>query len=62
LVGVDGGSCGGELVDKRAVKLVAGEAKGGLGKAPAGKNGGSTGENDIGRFNGTELIETGAKA
>ena len=62
LVGVEGGSCGGELVDKKAVKLVAREAKGGLGKVTAGKNGGSTGENDIGRFNGAELIETGAKA
>ncbi len=62
LVGVESGSCGGELVDKKAIKLVAREAEGGLGKAPAGKNGGSTGENDIGRFNGAELIETGAKA
>jgi hypothetical protein len=56
------GSCGGELVDKKAIKLVAREAEGGFGKAPAGKNGGSTGEDDIGRFYSTELIETGAKA
>ena len=62
LVGVEGGSCGGELVDKKAIKLVAREAKGGLGKAPARKNGGSARENDIGRFYSTELIETGAKA
>ncbi len=62
LVGVKSGSCGGELFDEEAVKLVAREAKGGLGKAPAGKNGRSAGVNDIGRFNGTELIETGAKA
>ena len=62
LVGVEGGSCGGELVDKKAIKLVAREAKGGLGKATAGKNGGSARENDIGRFYSTELIETGAKA
>jgi hypothetical protein len=55
------GSCGGELVDKKAIKLVAREAEGGLGKAAARKNGGSAGENDIGRFHGTELIETGAK-
>jgi hypothetical protein len=62
LVGVEGGSCGGELVDKEAIKLVAGEAEGGLGKAPARKDGEAAGENDIGRFNGTELIETGTKA
>ena len=62
MVGLKGGSCGGELVDKEAIKLVAGEAEGGLGKAPAGKNGGSAGENDIGRFHSAELIETGAKA
>jgi len=62
LVGVEGGSCGGELVDKKAIKLVAREAEGGLGKATARKNGGAAGENDIGRFHGTELIETGAKA
>ncbi len=62
MVGVESGSCGGELFDEEAVKLVAREAKGGLGKATARKNGGSAGENDIGRFNGTELIETGAKA
>ena len=62
LVGVEGGSCGGELVDKKAIKLVAGEAEGGLGKAPARKDGGSAGENDIGRFHSAELIETGAKA
>jgi len=52
LVGVETGSCGGELVDKEAVKLVAGEAKGGLGKAPARKDGGPARENDIGRFDG----------
>ena len=62
LVGVEGGSCGGELFDEEAVKLVAGEAKGGLGKAAARKNGGSAGENNIGRLHGAELIETGAKA
>ena len=62
LVGVEGGSCGGKLFDKEAIKLVAGEAEGGLGKATAGKDGGSTGENDIGRFYSAELIETGAKA
>jgi hypothetical protein len=62
LVGVESGSCGGELFDEEAVKLVAREAKGGLGKAAARKDGGSTGENDIGRFYSTELIETGAKA
>jgi hypothetical protein len=62
LVGVEGGSCGGELVDKETIKLVAGEAESGLGKAPARKDGGSAGENDIGRFYSTELIETGAKA
>ena len=62
LVGVESGSCGGELFDEEEVKLVAREAKGGLGKATARKNGGSAGENDIGGFNGTELIETGAKA
>ena len=62
LVGMETGSCGGELVDKKAIKLVAREAKGGLGKATAGKNGGSARENDIGRFYSTELIETGAKA
>jgi hypothetical protein len=50
------------LFDEEAVKLVARKAKGGLGKAAARKDGGSAGENDIGRFNGTELIETGAKA
>ena len=50
------------MFDEEEVKLVAGEAEGGLGKATAGKNGGSAGENDIGRFHGTELIETGAKA
>jgi len=58
LVGVEGGSCGGELVDKKAIKLVAREAKGGLGKAAARKNGGSARENDIRRFYSTELIET----
>ena len=57
MVGVEGGSCGGELVDKEAIKLVAGEAEGGLGKAPARKDGGSAGENDIGRLYGAELIE-----
>ena len=62
LVGVEGGACGGELVDKKAIKLVAREAEGGLGKAAAGKNGGSARENDIGRFHSAELIETGAKA
>jgi hypothetical protein len=62
LVGVESGSCGGELFDEEAVKLVAREAKGGLGKAAAGKNGGSARENDIGRFHSAELIETGAKA
>ncbi len=62
LVGVEGGSCGGELVDKEAIKLVAGEAEGGLGKATARKDGGSATENDIGRFHSAELIETGAKA
>jgi hypothetical protein len=62
LVDVKGGPCGGELVDKEAVKLVAREAEGGLGKAAARKDGGSTGENDIGRFYSAELIETGAKA
>ena len=62
LVGVEGGSCGGELFDEEAIKLVAREAEGGLGKVTAGKNGGSTGEDDIGRFYSTELIETGAKA
>jgi len=62
LVGMETGTCGGELVDKEAIKLVAGEAKGGLGKATARKNGGSAREDDIGGFNGTELIETGAKA
>ena len=62
LVGVKGGFCGGELVDKEAVKLVAGEAEGGLRKAPARKDGGSAGENDIGRLDSAELIETGAKA
>jgi len=62
LVGVEGGSCGGELVDQKAVKLVAREAEGGLGKATARKNGGSARENDIGRFDSAELIETGAKA
>jgi hypothetical protein len=61
LVGVESGSCGGELFDEEAVKLVAREAKGGLGKAAARKDGGSTGENDIGRFHSAELIETGAK-
>jgi len=61
LVGVEGGSCGGELVDQKAVKLVAREAEGGLGKATARKNGGSARENDIGRFDSAELIETGAK-
>jgi hypothetical protein len=59
---MESGSCGGELVDKKAVKLVARKAKGGLGKATARKDGGSAGENDIGRFYSTELIETGAKA
>jgi hypothetical protein len=58
---MESGSCGGELVDKKAIKLVAREAEGGLGKATAGKNGGSARENDIRRFNCTELIETGAK-
>ena len=62
LVGLKGGSCGGELVDKEAIKLVAREAESGLGKAPARKDGGSAGENDIGRFHSAELIETGAKA
>ena len=62
LVDVKGGSCGGELFDEEAIKLVAGEAEGGLGKAPARKDGGSAGENDIGRFHSAELIETGAKA
>ena len=62
LVGMETGSCGGELVDKEVIKLVAREAESGLGKAPAGKNGGSARENDIGRFYSTELIETGAKA
>ena len=62
LVGVKGGSCGGELVDKEAIKLVAREAESGLGKAPARKDGGSAGENDIGGFHSAELIETGAKA
>ena len=61
VVGMETGSCGGELVDKKAIKFVAGETEGGLGKATAGKNGGSAGENDIGRFYGAELIETGAK-
>jgi hypothetical protein len=59
---MESGSCGGELVDKKAVKLVAREAEGGLGKVTAGKDGGSARENDIGRFHGAELIETGAKA
>jgi len=62
LVGVEGGACVFELIDKEKIQFVAGEAKGGLGKATAGKDGGSAGENDIGRFYGTELIETGAKA
>ena len=62
MVGVKDGSCGGELVDKEAIKLVAGEAEGGLGKAPARKDGGAPGENDIGGFDSAELIETGAKA
>lgn len=62
LVGVEGGSCGGELVDKEAIKLVSGEAEGGLGKATARKDGGSATENDIGRFHSAELAETGAKA
>ena len=62
LVGVKGGSCGGELVDKEAIKLVAREAESGLGKATARKDGRSAGENDIGRFHSAELIETGAKA
>ena len=62
LVGVEGGACVFELIDEETIQFVAGEAEGGLGKAPARKDGGSAGENDIGRFHSTELIETGAKA
>ena len=62
LVGVEGGACVFELIDEEAVKLVAGEAKGGLGKATARKDGGSAGENNIGGFHSAELIKTGAKA
>ena len=62
LVGVEGSAYVFELIDKETIQFVAGEAEGGLGKATARKDGGSAGENDIGRFNGAELIETGAKA
>ena len=62
MVGVEGGSCVFELIDQETIEFIAGEAEGGLRKATARKNGGSARENDIGRFNGTELIETGAKA
>ena len=62
LVGVKGGSCVIELIDEETIQFVAGEAKGGLGKATARKDGGSAGENDIGGFHSAELIKTGAKA
>jgi hypothetical protein len=52
LVGVEGGSCVFELIDQETIEFIAGEAEGGLRKAAARKDGGSTGENDIGRFNG----------
>ena len=62
LVGVEGRACVIELIDEETIQFVAGEAKGGLGKATARKDGGSAGENDIGGFHSAELIETGAKA
>ena len=57
LVGVEGGACVIELIDKETIQFVAGDAEGGLGKATARKDGGSAGENDIGRLYGAELIE-----
>ena len=62
MVGVEGRACVIELIDEETIQFVAGEAKGGLGKATARKDGGSAGENDIGGFHSAELIKTGAKA